>query len=398
MNLKMCRLLGLTKQTQRKGGRIMERNGRYIKRFLFYVFTLALFWYSATAFGATIHVPGDQPSIQAAIDAAVNGDEVVVYDGTYVENINFLGKAITVHSENGPEATFVDGGNNDIVVRFFSGEGPDSVLQGFTIRHASNSGISCSASDPTISECVIKSNAGSGISLADSSATITSCVIENNHGGFTGGGIYCWQSAPTITNCTISNNSVDDFLGGGIFIMNSSSPTITGCVIANNAAGASDGYGGGVYVGAYSNPTITNCVISNNSAFEGGGVYCDISNPAFANCTISANTATNYGGGIYSIDSGTGNGPIVVNTILWGDTAGGVHNEIYLDFGASIDVTYSNVQGGLAGTGNINSDPLFIDPGYRDFHLQSSSPCKRQPHYWDATFNRPIYRLLNRHH
>jgi parallel beta-helix repeat protein len=353
----------------------MKRKDGHIKGFLLYVFTLALFWYSTAAFGATIHVPGDQPTIQAAIDAAVNGDVVVVYDGTYLENINFLGKAITVHSENGPEATIIDGGNNDIVVSFFSAEETDSILQGFTIRHASNSGVACSASYPTISDCIIKNNVGNGISLDDSSATISGCVIENNHGGLTGGGIYCWQSAPTITNCTISNNSVDEFLGGGIFMMNSSSPTITGCLIANNAAGASYGQGGGIYIGVNSNPTITNCIISNNSAAEGGGIYCDYSNPEFVNCTISANTATNYGGGIYSIDPGTDNGPIVINTILWGDTAGGIPNEIYLYFDASIDVTYSNIQGGLTGTGNISSDPLFVDPAYRDFHLQSSSPC-----------------------
>jgi len=65
----------------------------------------------STAQGATINVPGDQPTIQDGINAAVNGDTVLVAPGTYVENIDFLGKAITVMSKLGPEGTIIDGGN-----------------------------------------------------------------------------------------------------------------------------------------------------------------------------------------------------------------------------------------------------------------------------------------------
>src|SRR5262249_54310265 len=85
--------------------------------------------------GNTIHVPADRPSIQAGIDAAVNGDTVLVAPGTYVENINFHGKAITVTSEQGSGVTVIDGGAHDSVAAFVTGEGLSSVLSGFTLQN-----------------------------------------------------------------------------------------------------------------------------------------------------------------------------------------------------------------------------------------------------------------------
>src|SRR5215470_14199937 len=83
----------------------------------------------------TIRVPTDQPTIQKAIDAASNGDVVQVAPGTYIENVNFQGKAIRVVSEGGPEVTIIDGNYAGPVVTFASGETSASVLNGFTVRH-----------------------------------------------------------------------------------------------------------------------------------------------------------------------------------------------------------------------------------------------------------------------
>ena len=91
------------------------------------------------AFSATLNVPGDFATIQACIDAAQDGDECVVAPGTYHELIDFLGKAITLRSSDGPELTIIDAGpvadpgTGKPVVRCDSGEGPDTVLKGFTI-------------------------------------------------------------------------------------------------------------------------------------------------------------------------------------------------------------------------------------------------------------------------
>ena len=65
--------------------------------------------FACPALAATIHVPADQPTIQAGIDAAVNGDLVLVSPGTYIENVNFADKAITLQSETGAEETIIDG-------------------------------------------------------------------------------------------------------------------------------------------------------------------------------------------------------------------------------------------------------------------------------------------------
>src|SRR5690242_19641627 len=81
----------------------------------------------------TIHVPANQPTIQAAIDASANGDIVAVSAGTYRENLDFKGKAMMVVSDAGPASTIIDGGNVAPVVTFQTNEGRTSVLRGFTV-------------------------------------------------------------------------------------------------------------------------------------------------------------------------------------------------------------------------------------------------------------------------
>src|SRR5262245_66446559 len=86
-----------------------------------------------------IRVPADQPTIQDAIAAAANGDTVQVAAGTYVENLNFLGKAVLVTSEQGPDVTIIDGNSAGPVVTFATSEARQSVLNGFTVRNGQNS-------------------------------------------------------------------------------------------------------------------------------------------------------------------------------------------------------------------------------------------------------------------
>ena len=81
----------------------------------------------------SLEVPGQYATIQAAIDAAFRGDEVIVAPGTYLESINFNAKAITVTSLGGPGVTTIDAQGTDRVVHCTNGEGPDTILAGFTI-------------------------------------------------------------------------------------------------------------------------------------------------------------------------------------------------------------------------------------------------------------------------
>jgi parallel beta-helix repeat protein/predicted outer membrane repeat protein len=241
------------------------------------------------------NVPDDYDTIQEAIEAAVDDYIVLVGDGTYTENINFNGKAITVKSVNGADATTIYCNVAGSVVTFSSSETAASVLDGFTITNGS-------------------AGEGGGIYCGDSSPTITNCTISGNSAD-DGGGIYCGLSSPTITNCTISGNSADN--GGGIYCGFFSLPTITNCTITGNSDS-------GIYC-SLSSPTITNCTISGNSADNGGGIYCDNSSPYITNCTISGNSAvsipgfpnTGNGGGIFTYESS----PVIINCTITGNSA-----------------------------------------------------------------------------
>lgn len=384
----------------------MKINASYLKEYFFCILAITLILFSAPAIGATIYVPGDYPTIQAGIDAASDGDTVLVADGTYTgegnKNLEFGGKAITVRSENGPDSCIIDCEGNGRGFYFHDGvEEEDSIVSGFTITngYANNGGgIYCKSTSPTITDCIITGNTasgntandgGGGIYCKSSSPTITNCTISGNT-AYQGGGILClFHSSPTISNCTISENTASGDKGGGISCSDSS-PIITDCTISNNVAAA---HGGGIWCMSSSSPIITSCTISGNTAsLDGGGISCfNRSSPIITNCTINANTASADGGGIYcslssslsiinctitentANDNGGGIGcsdssPTITNCILWNDFS----DEIYV-YSGSPNVRYSDIQGGYQGEGNIDADPLFIGSG--DYHLTESSPC-----------------------
>ena len=312
---------------------------------------------------ATIHVPADQPTIQAGIGVAVSGDLVLVSPGTYVENINFLGKAITLQSETGAEETIIDGGQNGSVVLFDSGETGESVLGGFTIRNGTGTYLE-----------VVSGYwyyCGGGILCATSSSPeIENSTITENNGTVGGGVAFIDSSLAKIINCTIYNNSVGTSrgVGGGIGCFQSS-PTITSCRIFGNET---ENSGGGTYY-EESSPTIINClIVENNARRSGGGIrIADSSSAMIAHCTISANNAEVGTSGISCSESSL----TITTSIVWGNYLSEIST------GCSIDVTYSDIKGGWAGEGNIDADPLFVrasDPshiGDWDYHLYFSSPC-----------------------
>ncbi len=327
---------------------------------------------------------GPKATIQAGIDAATDGDEVVISDGIYTgtgnKNLDFDGKAIAVRSESGPEGCIIDCEADGRGFIFQSGEGPDAIVEGLTITNGSavrGGGVYCwNNSSPTITNCTISGNSadnnGGGVRCYYySSPSLTNCTIMGNLADH-GGGVYCYyHSNPTVTGCTISGNSADNS-GGGVVCWYCS-PTLINCTISENSAY----YGAGVYCWD-SSPTITNCTISGNSADDhGGGVFCNDSSPTLTNCTICGNSAGADGGGISCIYYSN---PMFSNCILWGDTP----QEIYVGSGTPV-VTYSDVQGDWTGEGNIDADPLFVDPDGpdddpetwedNDCRLAASSPC-----------------------
>jgi hypothetical protein len=202
-----------------------------------------------------INVPGDHGSIQEAIDAATDGDIVLVADGTYTipdaDGIDFNGKAITVRSQNGPEHCTINAGGNGRGFYFHSGEQANSILSGFTITggvidgwSSGGGGMLCDGASPTIENCIIRDNrteatawGGGGISCVNSaSPTIINCIIDGNSSldADGGGGIYCDNASPIVRNCTIVNNDAGSKSGGGIYTFGPSSTTITNTIFWGN--------------------------------------------------------------------------------------------------------------------------------------------------------------------
>ena len=154
---------------------------------------------------------------------------------------------------------------------------------------------------------------------------------------------------PTLTNITFSGNQAD--YGGGIY-NNSSNPTLADVTFSGNQANS---YGGGMR-NSSSSPTLTNVTFNGNHAdYGGGGMHNYSSNPTLTNVTFSGNSANEDGGGMHNNSSN----PSLTNCILWGNSASrGL--QIYDQDSAPV-VTYSDVQGGYPGVGNIAADPLFTD-------------------------------------
>ena len=174
----------------------------------------------------TLRVPSEYGTIQAAIDATVPGDEVIVGDAVYTgvgnKDLDFRGKPITVRSASGhPTACIIDCQGSGRGFYFHSGETPGAVAAGFTIRNGTGSAVYCVSSSPTLTNCTITGGSasyGAGVNCYSSSPQLTNCLISGNRASNgLGGGVYCsnWSS-PTLTNCTISGNTITDNGGGGL--------------------------------------------------------------------------------------------------------------------------------------------------------------------------------------
>jgi HYDIN/CFA65/VesB family protein/parallel beta helix pectate lyase-like protein len=345
----------------------------------------------------TIRVPADAPSINQAVFLAQDGDTVLVAPGTYFEQISFQGKAITIAGAGGAAATTLDGNGFSTPVFVINGEGPRSVLKGFTITHGSNGGVAIFGASPTLQDNIITGNTGcngGGVEVTSSSAVLLNNTISNNsvptfcNFNASGGGIQVTgfgQNGPVqITGNTITGNQVP-FLqggGGGISVV-SGRATITGNTIQGNFTA---GNGGGIWVAQGSVADLVQNLITGNSANVGGGIYhaVDFSPSQILNNTISGNSAfTASAAFIDGFDAGVSltDNLLIDNTgigaVACGFSGGQVPSFSFNDvFSAGQpNLAYTLACQDMTGTnGNIKQDPQFVDPN-RDYHLSAPSPA-----------------------
>ena len=209
----------------------------------------------------------------------------------------------------------------------------------------------------------LTSGLNGGAILAEfSNFTLDNVTISGNMAEDYGGGIYMEESSPTFTNLTISDNMSNDD-GAGMYLKYSD-PTMTDVIISGNTA---NDHAGGIQL-LYSNPTMTNVAISDNTADDdGGGMYLRYSNPIMTNVTISGNTANDDSGCMYLNRSS----PTLKNSIIWNNAP----PSITISGDETPIISYSDIEGGWEGEGNIDTDPLFCNPGSGDYRLNEESPC-----------------------
>jgi len=365
---------------------------------------------------------GDCPTIQCAVDAALDGDEVILEPGRYRGagnyDIEFRGKAITVRSikPNAPAvvaATIIDANTFGIGFHFHTREDANSVVDGITIINGqgfqgyspSIGGIYCYDTSPMIRNCVIRECFGAGIALSYSNAIIKNCVIRENRYSVdrknAGAGIYCWYSSPLISNCIISNN-----FNGGLQIFNdypkdvNFCTTVINCMFTGNRGSYNCYYGGISFGGGIlfkgGNISVINCTFSGNIADVGGGI-CSyggrrgayMSNMTISNCIFRANDA-NVGPQIalkrYYYE------PPPAVSVSYSDVEGG-HTQVVVD--PCCTLNWDNDT-------NLDIDPCFAVPGYwhtndtpedvnDDFWINGDYHLKSEAGRWDPNGETWIY-------
>ena len=271
--------------------------------------------------GAQLVQPGQ--SIQRAIDAAPAGGETLcVAPGTYSGLINFRGKAVNLVSSGGPDFTILDGGGAGSVVTFATGEGKNSILDGFTVRNGTaigGGGISIFQASPTIRNSIVTENSavgsharGGGMSVAGAQASpaITCTVFLKNRADYAGGGLISGYSATPYLRSDLFQENTASY-GGGIGVYYSGRLDLGWTELLANQAW---GDGRGIHAGVpYGNLLVRQVwFLGNTASGSGGGMWVPGGLAEVLNSTFDGNSAWDGG----AIAAGYGSMLSVASTLF----------------------------------------------------------------------------------
>ncbi|MCA9320944.1 MAG: hypothetical protein KDB53_09425 [Planctomycetes bacterium] len=396
-------------------------------------------WNGNIHYRRALRVPQSFATIQSAINAAPIQSVVVVASGTYNESISFLGKAIRVLGVQGPISTTINAGGANTVVALDNGEGPGSILDGFTVTGGQGTigragGIQIDNA-PVIRNCRVINNSGGlgagggihtdgtsrventriagnvgganigvgrggagGIHVANGSIDVFDSVIANNTGGSSpsgpggaGGVFYNILDSAFLTRCAVSGNTGGSGArggAGGVGCTGDSGGIVESCRVFQNTGGnGTTALGGAGGMQAISgSPRVVNSFFWENQGGSspagsgpGGLLGTDDSSFFVINCTLTKNHVTpgpGAAGGIRFHNLITGS-PRVQNTIVWGNGAGPelVTMPAPGPNGTAPIVEHCDIQGGFPGTGNFDCAPAFVNAASDDYHLKAGSPC-----------------------
>ncbi len=264
---------------------------------------------------STVNVPHDYSTIQSAINATATGDTILVEAGVYPENLDLQSKGLTIQALDGPETTIISGGGNNTIL-LLDATPAGTVVDGFTL---------------------------------------------------TGG-----TGRPSPSSYGF------DYYGGGAHASNGAIATIKNCFILRNAV-ATGTFAGGAYSGGDNTElTLEHCVIAFNHAWASGGATLVDHNAVIKidRCSIYSNSSNSFFGHQGGVSGANGGDTYIDDSIIWANDGNQIDAFGYpYNIGVDFFVSYSDVEGGYAGSGNINSDPLFVDTNADDFSLSSASPC-----------------------
>ena len=331
---------------------------------------LALAASAPAALASDLHV-GPADDLQLALDTAVDGDRILVEPGVYSGTFEVGATAVEIVGLGGPLATVLDGGGAGPVVHFAGGTGAQTVLRGFTIRNGAASfgagGIQASNASPLIEDCVVRGNSGKFGGGVSGNPILRRCVIRENSASLThGGGLY---GAPELYECVVFANTASSAKGGGLYLTGGTAVIEDSFVVSNRILFGDPARGAGVCVDGNASAVLRRTVIARNTGqgniFGASGAGLAASSTTLVEaCTITGNvlsSGNSIGAGIY--------GPAQVSNSI-------VRENFPDEVAGGPVLSWSNVLGGAAGTGNFDADPLWVDRLFAgDLHLLAGSPC-----------------------